>query len=431
MSIDEPDRHEETDIVPRWGALILLMLVYCVHSIDRNAFNVLLQPISREFKLSDGQTGLLAGFVYTIPFALAAIPLATLADRVNRKHLLAILLTTWSVATLLARWAGSFGSLAGLRALVGAAEAGSPPTCLSMISDHFPPRLRPTAVSVFYIGAPIGVLVGSVVAGKVSGVWGWRWAMMAIGLPGILLAVILMLALRNPPRRTAQTDVLTTSAPARQIVAWFMIPGIALTVLAMVIASMVVLGVGSWASVLLIRERNVPIAAAGAALGLVLGAGGIAGTLLGGVAARFRADRGNSGLPVIAGLAALIGAPCLAVALASRSEILTLVALAPYSVLLSAYYGPAFGFCLNLAPSPVRARALSVVFILCNVVGGGLGPLAIGLLSDWRRLSGDRYPVSHALGLMVALAMLAGLLFLGAGYSMRRAGEGANDVGDE
>ncbi|WP_162986959.1 MFS transporter [Sphingomonas paeninsulae] len=410
----------DADIKPRWGALMLLMLVYSVHSIDRTAFNVLLQPIGREFALSDGQIGLLAGFVYTIPFALAALPVAALADRVNRKRLLALLLFTWSLATLFARWAVNFPMLTGLRAIVGASEAGSPPTCLSLISDLFPPRLRPTAVSIFYIGAPIGVLVGSAIAGKVSSIWGWRWALMAIGLPGILLALILMVALRNPARHVESGGQGTELAPARRIVRWFIKPEIAMTVAAMVVASMVVLGVGAWASVLLIRERAVPIAEAGMGLGLVLGGGGIIGTLLGGLAARFQADGDDRRLLAIAGLAALAGTPCLAIALMSGSGTMTLIALVPYSILLSSYYGPAFGFCLNLAPSSVRARALAVIFILCNIVGGGLGPLSIGLLSDWLKGAGDPFPLTHALGLMVLLSALAGTLFMGAALQMRR-----------
>lgn len=412
---------EPIDIAPKWGALLLLMLVYSVHSIDRTAFNVLLQPIGREFVLSDGKIGLLAGFVYTIPYALAALPLAALADRVNRKRLLIILLFTWSFATLLARWAVSFRMLVGLRAVVGASEAGSPPTCLSLISDLFPPRLCPTAVSIFYVGAPIGVLVGSAVAGKVSSIWGWRWALMAIGLPGSLLALALIFVLRNPGRQASIVKIGAEMAPARRIAQWFAKPEIAMTVAAMVLASMVVLGVGAWASVLLIRERSIPIAQAGMGLGLVLGGGGIAGTLLGGLATRVRADGGNRRLLLIAGFATLFGAPFLAAALAANSGQITLIALIPYSVLLSSYYGPAFGFCLNLAPSAVRARALAVIFILCNIVGGGLGPLSIGLLSDWLKKANDPSPLSHSLSLMVILSMLAGGLFLAAARHMRRA----------
>lgn len=404
-------------VVPNWGALVMLLLVYTVHSIDRNAFSVLLDPIGREFTLSDRELGLLAGFIYVVPFALASIPLGILVDRVNRKRLVAAILSCWSGATMLAGLATGFLSLAAARAAVGAAEAGTPPSCLSLLSDIFPPNLRPTAVSIFYVGAPMGVLVGSASAGAIANEFGWRTALVALGVPGILLAALLMLFFREPARTIVAGE---STGSLVDVLSWLKRPEVMLAVSALVVAGMVVLGAGAWISVFLVRAHGVSMAQVGGVVGLIFGLGGVAGSLCGGLLAGQVAKGRDARLPLISAAALLLAAPCLVAALLSPSYTVTIAALIPFGILSAAYYGPAYGLCLNLTPGHIRGRAISVIFILANIVGGGLGPYLVGFASDVLAHGHAAAPLAQAMMVLPALAIVAGLLFLGTSRALGR-----------
>lgn len=402
---------------PRWLALLLLCLVYTIHSIDRTSFNVLLEPISREFLLSDRDLGLIAGFVYVVPFALASIPLGILVDRTNRKNLVAVILACWSSATMLAGLATGFVSLATARAAVGAAEAGTPPTCLSLLADLFPVSLRPTAVSIFYIGAPLGVLIGSTLAGGISHAFGWRVALMALGLPGVILAIFVVIFFKEPTR-TVQLD--ETSGTLRSAFTWMRQPAVLLAVAALIVASMVVLGAGTWIAIFLVRTHHVSIAKVGGVVGLILGLGGIVGSLAGGILARRLAAGRDAFLPVISGTALILAAPFLMAALLAPSYSAAVLTLVPFGILSAAYYGPAYGLCLNLAPAKIRGRVVSIIFILTNVVGGGLGPYLVGTASLSLTRTQHGAPLALAMSMLPILALLAGGLFLASARLLKR-----------
>src|SRR5262245_25541666 len=181
-------------------ALTILCLVYAVNFLDRQILAILLQSIKQELQLTDTHLGLLSGTAFGLFYATLGVPIARLADRSSRKSVMVVCLALWSVMTVLCGTAASFALLLAYRIGVGVGEAGGTPPAHSMISDYFPPEKRATALGVFALGVPIGHLIGNSVGGWLDEVVGWRLAFVAAGAPGLVLAVVVALTLREPPR---------------------------------------------------------------------------------------------------------------------------------------------------------------------------------------------------------------------------------------
>jgi len=196
----------------RLTAQVLFVLVYMVGMLDRTIVTVLLQPIKLEFQLSDTQLGFISGMAFSLAYAGAAIPMGLLADRVSRRTTLALLVLLWSGLTFVSGLVPGFLLLCLARFGVGLAEAGQPPMVMSLVGDIFPPAKRATAISLIYLGVPLGALAGFLVAGQIAALYGWRAAIMAAGAPGIVLAFVILLLLREPARGTAGEAAPSTVA---------------------------------------------------------------------------------------------------------------------------------------------------------------------------------------------------------------------------
>ncbi|MDX1580144.1 MAG: MFS transporter, partial [Alphaproteobacteria bacterium] len=180
--------------------LIMLMVVFTFSHMDRNIVAILLNSITQDLKLSDTQAGLMAGFAFAIFYATLGLPIARVADRTNRMNIITIALALWSAMTALCGLAQNFWQLLLARMGVGVGEAGCVPPAQSIIADYVPKEKRSFAMSVFALGVPLGTLLGFVIGGIVSELHGWRVALMVVGLPGVLLAVIVKLTIKEPPR---------------------------------------------------------------------------------------------------------------------------------------------------------------------------------------------------------------------------------------
>ena len=184
---------------PQRGAgltLALLTVIATVQFFDRALMVVIMEPIKREFALSDAQLGLLAGLSYAAAFALAGIPFGWLADRSHRRNLLAGLLALWSGMVALAGSAAHFATLIAARVGIGAMDAGGQPCSVSMIADLYTPQRRASAVAVFYMGVPLGMAAGFMVGAMVAAQYGWRNALFVAAVPGIVLALALLVFVR-------------------------------------------------------------------------------------------------------------------------------------------------------------------------------------------------------------------------------------------
>lgn len=180
--------------------LIVLMLVFMFSHLDRAIVGILAEPIKHEFGLSDTQLGVLTGFAFAIFYATLGIPLALLADRSNRRNIIAVAIAFWSAMTAVSGFAGNYTQLVLARIGVGIGEAGSTPQSHSMIADMYAQHERARALAFYSLGVYFGIMLGFLVGGFASSMWGWRAAFFVVGLPGVLLALVVRFTVREPER---------------------------------------------------------------------------------------------------------------------------------------------------------------------------------------------------------------------------------------
>jgi len=383
MSSDPDNELPEPDRRYRWLVLVILTVVYTFNFIDRQILVILQEPIKNELGLSDAQLGILTGFSFALIYVCAGIPIAWLADRSNRRNIVAASLALWSAMTALSGLVSNYSQLILARLGVGLGEAGGSPPAHSIISDYFPPAQRGTALSFYSAGIYLGVLFGFAGGGYIAETFGWRTAFFIVGIPGVLFAAVVMLLVREPRRGrwdTAKADRPVTIAETLSVLRrlrsfWWIALGCAMT-------SFVAYGNGNFFPSYLIRNHGFSVADVGFALGLVSGIAGAIGTFMGG----FIADRlGHSDkrwylwVPVAGNVLAL--GP-MSYALLGSDAGLILLLLFPANILNSLYLGPSIAMVQSLVVPGMRAMASAVLFFILNMIGLGLGPLMVGVLSD-------------------------------------------------
>ena len=367
----------------RWFVLVMLTIVYTFNFIDRQLLVILQEPIKAELGLSDAQLGLLTGFSFALVYVIAGIPIAYWADRSNRRNIVAASLAIWSAMTALSGMVQSYAQLVLARLGVGLGEAGGSPPSHSMISDYFPAHQRGTAISFYSAGIYIGVLFGYAAGGWVAENFGWRLAFFLIGIPGIIFAAMLLALIREPIRGRWEGGVIAAKASFSQTLTvlkrrpsfWFLALGCAFS-------SFVSYGNGNFFPSYLMRNHNMSISEVGFALGLVGGLAGALGTFLGG----FLADkfgkidrRWYAWIPIIGSLLAL---PPALYSLFGDNPTWIIAALFPANILSAFYLGPSIAMGQTLVSPSMRAMASAVLFFVLNMIGLGLGPVIVGLLSD-------------------------------------------------
>src|SRR5262245_17064649 len=267
----------------RWAFLLTLFLVSTSNYADRNIIGVLLEPIKHEFQVSDTMLGLLTGFSFAIFYATLGIPVARWADRGDRKLIVTVGLTIWSIMTALCGMAQSFWQLAAARIGVGAGEAGALPPGQSLIADYYPPDRRGKALGVFMMSSMAGYVLGVVVGGQIAQHWGWRAAFITVGLPGLALAAVTHLILREP-RRLPQFAVVADRLEPIGISVRALLAKRAFIdiVIAMVLYFMMAYGAFVFTISFMIRVHQVSVGTASAIFGIVSSVTALIGSYLGG-----------------------------------------------------------------------------------------------------------------------------------------------------
>ena len=368
----------------RHYALSILVVVYTFNFIDRQILSILLEPIKQDLGLSDTQLGLLTGFAFALFYATLGIPIARYADKGNRRNLIAVSLTIWSAMTAVSGLAQNFWHLLLARIGVGVGEAGCSPPAHSMIADYFPAKKRATALGIYSLGIPVGILFGFVAGGWLNEFFGWRVAFFVVGVPGIILAIVVRMSLREPMRGMAegrvdvgvQPTVLETfnylwSKRAFRHLSF----GAALT-------AFVGYGVVTWIPAYLIRSFGMETGEVGTYLGLILGIPGGIGIALGWWMADRYGARDTRWYLWVVSVALLLGAPfSFGIYLADTAAMALLFLIVP--ILLGNFYqATTFSQTQGLVSLRMRSVAAAVLLFILNIVGLGLGPQAVGILSD-------------------------------------------------
>lgn len=372
-----------------WPALLLLTAVYAVSFVDRTAVSVVQDTIKAELQLSDWQIGLMIGPAFAIVYSLAGLPLARVAERYNRAHLLAWCLAIWSIMTMACGLARDFMTLFLARMGVGIGEAGGNPASHALIADLFPESRRATAIAIYTLGASLGTILGAAGVGWLASMLGWRATFLALGLPGFVLVAAIMLWLRDPRRvMAARLDHQDpdTAPPPFTAVAIDLLRNSAFRHLVWG-GSLIVLvgyGVAAFLPALLVRSYQLPLGQVGLITGIVAGAGGAIGTIAGGLAGDRWAHGNPEQLARITAFA-VFPAPMLLVGGIMSHSLAVLTTGAFFGLIaLYGYVAPAFAQVHALAHAQNRATVTSIYYLVTNLVGLGIGPPLIGAISDWR-----------------------------------------------
>lgn len=404
----------------RYYVLALLTLGYVFNFVDRQVMTILIEPIKMEFGASDTQMGLLSGLAFALFYATLGIPVARLADRWSRRNVLAISMTTWSAVTALCATATGFWHLLLLRIGVGIGEAGGTPPSQSLLADYFPPEKRAFAQGILATAPNIGILVGLFGGALIAEAYGWRSVFLVFGIPGILLAILIQLTIKEPLKVTASASeegagLFSTLGNI------FRLPSFAHIMVGVGFTGIAGYGLGVWSPSFLVRVHNMSLVDAGLYLGLIGVFGGGLGTISSGLLvdrlAR-RDKRWQLWLPAIGIFLALPTQLAFLLWPAEHRLVLgdvdvpfALVFMALSAVFASFWIAPSYAAVQNLVPQYWRTQASALMLLAINLLGMGLGPLLVGMLSDLLSQFGDS-SVRYGLSIGVSLSLVGGIAYL-------------------
>lgn len=396
-----------TEVAPpleRWYVLIVMCLVYAINIAARYVVTTVFEPIRLELLLTDAGAALLTGVPLALFYVSCGIPIAWLADRSNRRNIVAASLVLWSGFTVLCGLSQSYWQLLTSRIGVGVGEAGATPPSTSIVSDCFPVERRTMALSVFALGAPIGAWLGADMAGAVAQAYGWRAAFFALGVPGVLLGLLVFLTISEPRRGRLDGIDGDSKASAPEALAFLWRQRAAFhVIMASGVCSLWGWGLAFWTPTFLLRAYGLNVAQAGAITGHIHLVGGILAT----AGAAWLMSRPYMADPhrVLRVLAWVTGCATLPSLVAYWTHSLWIAKVMFWAYIPAIYFfiGPCMALVLNLAPSHMRSTFTAWSVLVGNVFNLIVAPQVIGLLSNW--FSGAHGP--DAASLRSALLLLA------------------------
>lgn len=373
--------------------LVLLLLVFAVHYVDRQVLAVLMPAIKAEYGVSDTTLGLLSGFAFTVLFSASGLVVARVADRVDRARVITWSLATFTVATAMCGFVSGFWQLVAMRLLIGIGEGGTNPASHALIAELYPTQWRATAMATYSVGPYIGLFLAFGAGAALAQAYGWRTAYVVVGGLGILLVVATAALLRDPRASVGPRPASPPVSAPEVVRAMWASPALRHLLIAATLATVAAQGVVTWLPTWLTREHEMEIGRAGLFLAVVFGIGGAAATvgfgrLLDAAAAQAPARKPRLTAWCMAAVS-LLWLPALLV----DGAPLALAALVLPASGVGVYVGATFAMVQDRVDARARAFSAAVLLVVTNLVGAGLGPLLIGLASD---ALGSRTP-GHAL----------------------------------
>jgi MFS family permease len=369
-----------------WFALAVLFAINLLNFFDRQLAGALGEPVRIEFGLNDTALGVL-GSIFTIIYALAGVPVGRLTDRWLRTRLIGIGVAVWSLFTGATGIAWNYWSLFVTRIGVGIGEAVCAPACQSLIGDLFPPEKRARALGIFMLGLPVGLSLAFFLGGLIGEAYGWRAAFLIALVPGLILAV-LVLFIPEPARGAMEPQrapvLAAQSSWFRSAVAVLSVPTLWWIIASGALHNFNMYAVMIFQTPFLQRFHGLGLYDANVISALVVGVVGGIGLLLGGWLSDRLARRRVDGRLLLSAVAMLAGAPCVFFAIAQPSG-----SIAPFIVLMSigiatmhAYYPTVYAAIQDVVEPRMRGTAVALYFMAMYLLGGSLGPIATGMLSD-------------------------------------------------
>ncbi|MCH8175150.1 MAG: MFS transporter [Proteobacteria bacterium] len=407
----------------RYLVLGILTAVYVSNFVDRQVINVLASYIIEDLDISDGQFGMLSGLAFALIYTTLGIPIARWADIGNRRNVIAISVTIWSIMTAACGAAQNFAQLFLARFGVGIGEAGGSPPAHSIVSDIFPAHQRATALSVYSLGVYGGILVGTLGGAYLVQFFDWRIAFVVVGLPGIFLALLVRFVIKEPPRGMAEArkDV---APPGFFRVVGFLWERKSFRHLSFACAlhAFVTYGMGNFMPLFLGRVHGMAILDVGWYYGLIAGIGGLAGTFFGGwMSDRMSNSTGDKTW--------YVWIPFISTLLAIPFALITFLVMptgvsAAFSYLLPVFAGgwylaPCIASTHFLVGIRMRAMASAILFFVLNLIGLGLGPMLTGFVSDMLTPSYGDNALRYAMSITVLVNIWCALHYYWATRTIR------------
>jgi len=364
--------------------LLLFTLVSTFSFVDRIIVQTLVQPIKAELRVSDRDMGLLGGLTFAVLYAGLSIPIARLAERKNRLAIISISTALWSLATAVSGFAGNFTHLLLARIGVGVGEAAGSPATTSVIADYFPRERRASAMAIYGLAVPLGALVGGSAGGYIALHWGWRAAFLVVGFPGIALALLQWLTVREPLRGQNDPGIDATHTPPFSAVLrrFRERPSLIHIILGATVSTVAGYGVNYFLAAYLSRRYGLNYAQAGLLVGLISSLPAALSFLAGGLLSDWAGRRAAYWYALIPALGSALCAPLYIAAFRADTWVLATALLALTAMFQYAYIPAAAAITQNMMEPRMRASATAVTGLIYTLVGQGMGPLLVGELSD-------------------------------------------------
>lgn len=396
-------------------------LVFMLAATDRNIMSILLVPIQKELRVGDTAMGLLVGTAYSIVYATAALPLARLADRGNRRNLIAFAVALWSLATAATGLATSFITLSLSRVGVALGEATYYPSIMSIVGDLYPRSRRGIAIGCITIGSAVGIGLGAYLAGLMNDLYGWRTAFMVMGLPGVVVALLFILTVREPRRGAFEgdgsVDTLTTLEGIRYL---FSVPSVPRLLLAKLALQVAFQGFLVWSPAFFMRVHGLTTTEMSAGFGAVVGGSAILSAIMAGIVSDRLSKGGERWRAYYCAAVLGAGVPFAVMTVLAPTPTLAFVALFLMSLITGGATSASITAGLGVVRPETRGLMTAVMAFVIAVIGGGLGPVAFGALTDLLTERFHEQAIRYTLLTIPVLWAISGALFYYAGRTTDR-----------
>jgi MFS family permease len=367
----------------RW-LLFVMFLVCLINYADRSVVGAVAEPLRRELGLTDLQLGLLSGLSFALLYSVLGIPFARLAERYSRVNIIAAATLVWSLMTVLCGAAANYAQLLLLRVGVGVGEAGFMAPASSLLGDHYRKDQRAFATSIMMLGVPFGALIGAMSGGIVAESLGWRWAFVIMGVPGIFIALLVRMTLREPSRGTIEGHAEAEVPPLRVVVRQcFSNPMFRHVLMGGVLGGFGLHGLGQFLGVYFVRVHELPYGTAGMLYGLQTFASVGGGLLVGGFLANRLGRQSPRWYSLIPAIGMFLCVPLYIAAFRTENLTLAVVLIVAAGISLVLHYGPGLALVQNLATPRTRASTVALYMLFVNAIAMGVGAPLIGFLSDF------------------------------------------------
>jgi predicted MFS family arabinose efflux permease len=365
--------------------LAALTFVYTLNFIDRILIGVVAQPIIDEFQLKDWQFGLLSGFGFALMYTVIGIPIARLAEHANRVRIIAASIILWSAMTALCGVAGSFLALLIFRVGVGIGEAGLTPPANSILADYFPPRSRARALATYALGITLGGVLANLFGGPIVAAFSWREAFLILGIPGVAIGFVVYFTITEPPRGYSDpvgTPVLerrgiadTLSLLAGKKTFWLNVIGATLT-------AFVGYAVSNFQAPFFQRVHGLSVSDVALNVSVPLSLAATGGAFFTGVMTERISQKYPTSVAWIPGIMLMAAVPFYWIGFSASDATTAAIAIMVGAFLHYSYLGAQYTICQGVVDARSRATAIAIMLFIVNLIGYGVGPLAVGYMSD-------------------------------------------------